>query len=339
MVISCKGTCGSSPPAPGLLQCGKGGDCTKAATWASLFPRSWLNDAAATDVAAPITGTAVSAALYGTVSARYCPTNMNLFAPEAAAALPHQCHRKCIASTCTGQDCFCGGVLGGYDTASSSALCLDKAACQALCDALSTCTSYDLHTSRPRCFLNTATCDVGSLKEDASYSHALKHGGSLEDMNDKAQAARRLAVDCVHSKTTAECSPPSLVGGANSSVARRLTRPIADGGYSDERILRFGPIKFSAAGKYKLCFCDAALQASLHGAGSAESVCGSADRFAVEVGTVHVSGLSCLLSETKLRRGECISMHGGTGLRCYKKGHGVVLPPIHDLTGLATPYA
>merc|ERR1712078_430580 len=99
------------------------------------------------------------------------------------------------------------------------------------------------------------------------------------------------------------------------SAARRLaghkdevmqTLPVMDIGFSWERMLRFGPIQFASGGTFKLCFCDSALAA-----------CGSVKDYAVEVGTVHASGVSCLLGKPELRRASCTPQFHG-GLRCYR---------------------
>ena len=37
----------------------------------------------------------------------------------------------------------------------------------------------------------------------------------------------------------------------------------------------------------------------------------------VEIGTVHVSGVSCLIEEPKFQRGVCVEQYHG-GMRCYK---------------------
>jgi hypothetical protein len=69
-------------------------------------------------------------------------------------------------------------------------------------------------------------------------------------------------------------------------------------------VLRFAPVQLDA-GKYKVCFCDAEIS----------SDCSAASDFSVEVGTVHVSGVACLLDEPRLRHATCYSQHFG-GLSC-----------------------
>jgi len=94
-----------------------------------------------------------------------------------------------------------------------------------------------------------------------------------------------------------------------------------DLGYSWGQILRFFPVTFTASGTFKLCFCD-----STQAEGGA---CNSADDYALEVGTIHVSGVSCLLQSPKYRKATCcrhfwpqpVVSNGQTGTaggyRCY----------------------
>merc|ERR1711865_1154982 len=47
-----------------------------------------------------------------------------------------------------------------------------------------------------------------------------------------------------------------------------------------------------------------------------ESVCAKASDYKIEIGMIHVSGVSCLIEDAKFQRGTCVSQHWG-GLRCY----------------------
>jgi hypothetical protein len=105
---------------------------------------------------------------------------------------------------------------------------------------------------------------------------------------------------------------------------RRLTRKPSDVGYSSEHILRFTGLDFKSAGTFKLCFCDSHLQRVLHGA-NGEFKCNQHSDFNIEIGKVHASGVSCLLDNTIMRRGECVAQYHG-GLRCYQ--HAPVVPPV-----------
>jgi hypothetical protein len=72
-------------------------------------------------------------------------------------------------------------------------------------------------------------------------------------------------------------------------------------------IKRFSGLSFPA-GCHKLCFCDVTLAPG--------GVCASAASYAVELGEVHASGVSCLLEDPRHSRKSCLPMVDG-GLRCY----------------------
>ena len=76
-------------------------------------------------------------------------------------------------------------------------------------------------------------------------------------------------------------------------------------GFSTQEVLRFAPLTLPSAGTYKVCFCDSEVSGG----------CDDAEDFTVEVGKVHVSGLSCLLSVPKLQTAQCFEQYFG-GLRC-----------------------
>jgi len=80
-----------------------------------------------------------------------------------------------------------------------------------------------------------------------------------------------------------------------------------DFGKSWSEMLRFR-VEGLQGGKYKLCLCDASMSTTI-------GTCGSLTDFKVELGFIHVSGLSCMLTES-YRRKTCISQYHG-GLRCY----------------------
>merc|ERR1711964_568680 len=81
-------------------------------------------------------------------------------------------------------------------------------------------------------------------------------------------------------------------------------------GYSWPSLLRFAPVVAHAPGKYRVCFCDSTLRA-----------CRDETDFRIEAGTLHVSGVACLLASPKFRTGCYNQWHGG--LRC-----GIATPPF-----------
>jgi len=80
------------------------------------------------------------------------------------------------------------------------------------------------------------------------------------------------------------------------------------GGLSCEGILRFRHVHFRSGGTFKACFCDTELLIA--------PTCTSTDDYKIDLGTIHVSGVSCLLTEPKFQRGTCVHQYWG-GLRCH----------------------
>merc|ERR1719379_1175733 len=93
------------------------------------------------------------------------------------------------------------------------------------------------------------------------------------------------------------------------TAARRLSAVSTTG------ILRFAGLTLGA-GRYKACFCDHL----------SAGICKDLSDFAVDVGRVHVSGVSCLLGDPKYVRGVCVPQTYG-GLRCYDGAAPAIAPP------------
>jgi hypothetical protein len=191
------------------------------------------------------------------------------------------CHAKC-SQPCDGDHCYCDGYMSGYDTADSNAICASENVCKFLCDQLDDCASIDMHMTLNRCYLNTKNTDTPCVYSvhDLARDSAYKVIVRQQDPND--YPTRRLQ--------------PSML-------------PISDQGFSWSKLLRFGPIEFKSGGTFKLCFCDSALL----GGGQ----CNTVADYAVEVGKIHSSGVSCLLGKPELQRVACTEQYWG-GLRCYR---------------------
>jgi hypothetical protein len=211
---------------------------------------------------------------------KYCPGNL-IPIEKGTLADKHRCYPKCYANTCTGDSCFCSGYEGGYDTAESSSLCLNVEQCTDLCAQTPDCTSIDMHTSKDRCFLNTGDC--ATLLPDPDYNVMYK----------QVDANTRRMMDRGRSLSAAQVR--ELIAGE-------------DPGISWDKLLRFDAVEFTAGGEFKLCFCDPSLVAS--------GICSSSIDYKIEVGSVHATGLECLLTNPKMQRGTCVSQYYG-GLRCY----------------------
>mmetsp|Transcript_22297 Transcript_22297/g.56829 ORF Transcript_22297/g.56829 Transcript_22297/m.56829 type:complete len:2447 (+) Transcript_22297:85-7425(+) len=311
MVVDCQGVCGVSGPTQALtvpnLSTEPTAACcdSKPPTRSSLeatamaFFNTWVPVNAFDDAPSNNTepGYVPPAAggdqqAYTVATASYCPANnIDITTVTTGDANLHQCYSKCtLNAPCEGDDCFCDGHYVGYDDAASTALCLSMERCQALCLEVEGCYGIDMHASMPRCFLNTVDCEAlvpDGLNADASYNFYYK-----------VDVARRLA---------APARGPVLA----ATPARRLLAS-SDVGYSWSEILRYRYIQFRSGGTFKVCFCDKDVMAEL-GAGR---VCSGAEDYAVDVGTVHVSGVSCLVSMRRFQRGICCSQWWG-GLRCY----------------------
>jgi len=93
-------------------------------------------------------------------------------------------------------------------------------------------------------------------------------------------------------------------------AARQLSTAVSTTG-----ILRFAGLTLGA-GRYKACFCDHLTA----------GICKDLSDFAVDVGRIHVSGVSCLLGNPKYVRGVCVPQTYG-GLRCYDGTAPVIAPP------------
>jgi hypothetical protein len=267
MVIDNLGACGLSGPAKSVSLPGN-------FTWSGFYPRSLFFDGPAEDKMDPnMAVSGIQHLDYDVVPASYCAEeNLDLHAYEIPlyglmkSAATHSCYAKCAAA-CTEKDpaqCHCGGYFGGYDTATSNAVCGDVHLCEYLCNNIEECTSIDMHASLPRCFLN-----AGCATQKVSGEYGIR--------------------------TKAPKGP-----GARRTM---------DLGYSHGQLLRFEPLTFTTGGTFKLCFCDSALL-------GASQTCSKPADFSVQVGTIHSSGVSCLLQEPKLQRVDCVSQFHG-GMRCY----------------------
>merc|ERR1719262_11069 len=160
--------------------------------------------------------------------------------------------------------------------------------CQYMCDQLDDCGSIDMHKKRSRCFLNKKSeCDTHTdqLLKDPNYVLLIK-GAELND----EQAG-----------TTADKYPRQL-----GTEKRELG---TDYGFSWGSLMRFKHVQFKSGGTFKLCFCDASL--------TKDGACMVEKDYKTEVGTIHASGVSCLIKDPKLQRVSCTPQAHG-GLRCYE---------------------
>jgi hypothetical protein len=289
MVIDCTGICGISGPtasvAPMTMQ-------MQYNHWVPVMP--FFDDPPSDDDEVPgsyVAPVAPKTVYWRNVTGAYCAgNNMDI------AALPsvnrHQCFSKCAAGpTCVGADCFCSGLMQGYDTADSDALCLDETSCKNVCAGLEDCFGIDMHMTLPRCFLNMMT--KGPTDTMSCEEYVI--GGKLTPFP---------TYELIYKQKMPE------ERRATATAKERSLLPAIDQGKSWNQILRFNDITFSTGGKFKACFCDPDTLAP-------GKYCKMASDYKIEVGTIHVSGVSCLVEDPKFQRGTCVPQYHGTGLRCY----------------------
>jgi hypothetical protein len=220
---------------------------------------------------------------YTTVSKKYCAENLKAMPDTNQAG--HRCFKKCFEDApCESASCFCDGYIPGYDTEDSDSICLERQQCEWLCELTPGCHSVDMHKTLNRCFLNTESCDVEEAIPTPDYDLLIK---TPVDTNTRRllETGRKLT---------------------QSQVRQLLAAK--DPGISWEKVLRYRDVKITSAGKYKLCFCDS----DLLGGG----LCRTPADYSIEIGTVHATGLQCLLSNPRMTRGTCLPQYFG-GLRCY----------------------
>jgi hypothetical protein len=302
MVIDCSGRCGLAQPS-------KSADLP-ATPWAAFKATTFFQDAAAADDENPVkaaetvtyeasqSGLGYYGGPGGTLDGYYC-AGLNLDIADYAAPsdgimrplAEFGCYQKCSVA-CDGDHCFCDGYMSGYDTPTSNAICANEETCKYLCDSIDDCKSVDMSKGSNRCFLNSAGCDfhVDVLARDPTYSLIIKR----LDPNEDAFVSRRLTEDHQVRRTSPTLLPP------------------LDLGFSWSAMLRFTPVRFTSGGTFKLCFCDSTLL-------PAGTQCAAPADFMIEVGTVHASGLSCLIGKPELQRASCVTQYHG-GLRCYQTG-------------------
>jgi len=336
MVIDCGGTCGVSGPTDKVTGYGT------VAMWNDLLPHSYFQDPpwedaqnTPIDVVTPTTPMPTPEGYSYEVtydSSYYAGMNVDVSSVSVAVdgilrpLKDFQCYTMCGNTECTGEYCKCSGYLSGIDGPTSNALCADRLTCQYLCDQVD-CQAIDMSKTSDRCYLNTLP---------------KKTDGTI----DSAASLAALMVDAAYQIVSQvppndESTAPGPGGGKGGPTPRRLQGgkggkggkggastpllPPKDLGYSWSELLRFKDLTFTTGGTFKLCFCDSTLLS-----GTA-TPCLTKKDYSVEVGKVHSSGVSCLLSQPKLQRATCVEMMHGADpkpLRCYSGAAPTLTPPL-----------
>jgi hypothetical protein len=325
-VIDCGGSCGVSRPTAAVTL---PGNATRIDMWAQFVSHNNFVDVAHEDA----TNTQDSATVkygfknevvsrvYTAIDSMYVPgANLDITGGGYTVILmndeydlaEHQCYSKC-KQPCEGPRCFCSGYLHGYDFETSNALCADQNLCEFLCDSIDDCGSIDMHKDLDRCFLNTK-------------DHVLITGYGRDATTHLDNLAKDPSYKALVPRTVARTAPGPADGNEeipHDSELGPLPDPVVvvkDHGFSWANMLRFKGITFQSGGTFKLCFCDSTLV----------KACQSERDFPIEVGRIHVSGVSCLISQPSLRSAACVEQYYGDSpksLRCYPGEPPKVSPP------------
>jgi hypothetical protein len=267
---------------------------------------------------------------YGTLSGVYCP-GRNYDRITLGYHADQLCYKKCIVEApCEGDDCFCEGLNEGQDGLDSEALCLSEARCRATCDRLGKgCVGVDMHSERPRCYLNMAgwdeedelqfadaaegwgRCEYGvvahHLAHDPEYKYVFHYNQDVKnfifDMNENERPAftlNRMLAD----------EPRARRLEIKSDVREHCYAANEDDlGYSWGKLLRFKPIQLDSGGRFRMCFCDHTL--------TEKGECQRPEHYSLDLGYVHASGVSCFMDQDRFdRERHCVSQFHG-GQRCY----------------------
>jgi len=260
--------------------------------------------------------------------------------PVKKAIDSHICGAKCDVG-CTGPMCFCDG---NDATATATTLCLPPDLCREACEALGpACAGISTVYGKPQCEL-LAPNPVCSKQENWQAFHKFK-GTACTHVADFGERAGALSVtdrvmvgvDYVLEpgaplalEVTAPTAPGTLnmymdrimvidcegvcgiSGPSKAAFVDTFANPPASIG-STKEVLHFPGVKFESGGTFKLCFCDSTAQ---------KGGCLKPSDFLIEVGTVHSSGVSCLVAKPELQKATCVPHMAGTsggpnGLRCY----------------------
>jgi hypothetical protein len=319
-IIDCKGTCGVSSPSSAVE---RPADAKKIATWNMMWPKHYYNDQPHNDTwnraqKGPNVATWTEFT-YTRHEKHFCQGNINIHdrtisvGGVAKKLSDYQCYHKCTGSASSTSSCdgATSGYYAGFDGATSNALCITLEEAKNLCSRLRSvgveCESFDKHRTRDRVFLNMKGCEA-----NRNYLKASEDYDWYVNAHDVAKNQRRL-VDAAEEKP----------------MERRLAhvKTERDWLFSWYELLRYTDIQFNSGGTFKLCFCDSAIAAA------SSRTCHAESDYSIEIGKIHVSGVSCLLSDTRFQRSTCVHQLY-EGLRCYKDAKKVPAlhpPQVNDL--------
>jgi hypothetical protein len=298
MIADCSATCGYASAVKSAVLSGSPSNLKVVNSFVALNNLLDLEYNETTSLSEPLP---TSSMKFVRVQSAYCKGNNLAEADVKSSVWANSCYSKC--KDCSGPSCKaeCAGYSPNVDGPDSQALCVPEEECRDLCTSTQTCFGIDMYKYGPRCYLNIEGSPANGCKKQYESSG--------------------LGVSAAY----------DFLAKDKSAGTKTITIPEA---ISSADVLRFAPVAFSrsasGAGKYKVCFCDSAL---LSGAS-----CLSEADYTLEVGELYVSGVSCLLADTKYRRGTCYPMYHG-GLACSETH---TLPTITSLpasAGLPTSWS
>jgi len=254
---------------------------------------------------------------FSEVHSRYCYGHTLPMATLSTGDRNLQCHTQCSSGSTAAA---CNGYLPGVDTATTPWLCASRAECRRICELHDDCYGISVATYEPRCRIHTAGCGdqvaEGKLSVDSRFDFLIRREW-------------RTSVQTTYTTETKTVTQLNVTVTPLDASTRRLQETAevgADVGYSSPGVLRFAPVRFSSPGKYRVCFCDRQLLTP----DRTYDHCTARSDFAVDIGEVVVTGVSCVLAQPSLRRKTCQPMWYG-GLLC----NSAPLSPLPDLPPLS----
>jgi len=292
LVVDCQATCGVSGPS-NAVQVPKSADEDQPVdVWNRLVPiiQGTADPWAVTEDKPAVVEE------FSTIERRFCVGN-NLVITPLDPNFGLTCSARCAAGTADG----CTGYMPAYDVDTSNrALCITRAQCQQACSITDGCYGIDMHRVVDRCYLNMQQCqhqvETGILGIDPSYDFLVR--------KDAGQAHVTLDPTATTQVDASSTTTKELWSSGRQLQSTEIRE------VSTTTVLRFAPVRLANVGTYKVCFCDYQSFAA-----TGQTACTSLADYTLEIGTIHASGVSCLLTQENLRKHTCRTMAYG-GLQC-----------------------
>jgi len=188
------------------------------------------------------------------------------------------------------------------------------------CDALDGCVSFEFNAATGRAFFNQHVDSAAMQCSEFLSNYVIQQNmiaaapDSLEGCKEFAPTGTNVvfaADTCLfqHEQLTPDDDYTYFHATAASNDATPAPRTDT-AAVADPNALMFTGIEFASGGTFKVCYCDSSLLPS------ELASCTSHRDFTIEVGTVHSSGVSCLIREPRFQRNTCVDQGDGS-LRCW----------------------